>query len=325
MHEIDVHIMEGFRIGQVEDPEAATGLTAVLFPQGAAAGLDVRGGGPASRDTRILDSLAAAEFVHAIVLAGGSTFGLDATAGVQRYLEERQIGLQFVDSYIPLVCQSDIFDLQVGSSEVRPTADMGYKACVASEQGDKGNYRDGNYGAGCGATVGKVAGPTRSMKTGIGSFAVQCGALQVGAIVVVNALGDVYDPQTGRIIAGTLLEDGTGFADSSRLMYEGYAASTPHDVVANTTIGIVLTNAQLSKAQLCKVAGMGHDGMARAIRPVHTSMDGDSLYAVSLGDVPAAPDVVGTLAADVVAQAIVHAARSACGAHDLPAVADLTF
>lgn len=327
----------GVTVGQAEDAVAKTGITVMLAPDGIAAGMDVRGGGPASRDTRVLDPLAAAERIHAIVLGGGSAFGLDAAGGVMDFLEQHDVGLDVGVGGIkvPLVCQSDIFDLGIGSAEVRPDAQMARVACEACwKHEEAGNYRDGSFGAGCGATVGKLLGPQGMQKSGIGSAAVKVGPLMVGAIVVVNALGDVIDPATGAIVAGARGEDG-GFADSMQVlagMYEaaveqsvaGHAAgaaaadqaagvaamaSTPdQSAVTNTTIGIIFTNAALSKAQLCKVAGMGHDGMARAIRPVHMSMDGDSLYAVSGGEVQAPLDVVGALAADAVAQAILMAA-----------------
>jgi len=319
LREFPITDFPGISIGQVENTEAATGVTAILCQDGMAASIDVRGGGPASRDTRILDPLAAAESIHAVVLGGGSAFGLDAAGGVMRYLEEHGIGLEVGPVRVPLVCQSDIFDLMVGDPFTRPDAQMGYDACVAAEAG---NYRDGNYGAGCGATVGKIAGPDFCMKSGIGSYAVQLGELKVGAIVSVNAIGDVIDPSTGATVAGVLSEDKQGFRSTSDLMYAGYAAANP-GMAANTTIGAVITNAKFTKAQLAKMAGMAHDGYARAIAPVHTSMDGDSIYGLSVGQVPAELDVVGALAADVMAQAILRAVRSAEAAYGLPSAASL--
>jgi len=326
MKTIPIADIRGFSIGQVEDVQAAMGVTAIVCPEGMAAGLDVRGGGPASRDTRVLDPLAAAERIHAVLLSGGSAYGLDAAGGAMRYLSEHGIGIGIGDVVVPLVCQSDIFDLLIGKVGSYPDASMGYAACAAAEQG---NYRDGNYGGGCGATVGKLLGGDFCMKTGIGSYAVQVGELQVGALVVVNALGDVVDPATGQTVAGMLNGDRTGFRDSAETLYAIYesqtapASDTGTTLVANTTIGAVMTNAKLQKAQLCKVAGMAHDGMARAIRPVHTSMDGDSIYALSAGDVSAEPDVVGTLAAEVFAQAILVAARAAAPAYGLPSAQSL--
>lgn len=333
MQQIPLSAISGIRIGQVQDEEAATGVTVILCPDGMAASVDVRGGGPASRDSRILDPLATADRIHAVVLAGGSAFGLDAAGGVQRYLEEHGFGLDMGIARVPLVCQSDIFDLGVGDSSVRPDVAMGYAACQAAEESAAGNYRNGNYGAGCGATVGKILGPEFAMKSGIGSCAVQVGPLQVAAVVVVNAAGDVFDPADGRQIAGLLSQDKRGLRRTDEVMYALYeqqaagpGAEPPGaepPCAANTTIGAIITNAALSKAQLCKVAGMGHDGMARAICPVHTSMDGDSLYALSVGEVPAPMDLVGTLAAQAVPQAILKAVESAEPAYGLPSCRSL--
>lgn len=332
-----VHLSDipGIRIGQAEDAQAATGVTVIMNPNGMAAGIDVRGGGPASRDTRILDPLAAAERIHAVVLGGGSAFGLDAAGGVQTYLEEHGIGLDMGVARIPLVCQSDIFDLGIGRSDVRPDAAMGYAAAAAADTGTAGNYRDGNYGAGCGATVGKILGSEFCMKSGVGSAAFQVGSLIVGAVVVVNALGDIFDPATGKQIAGLLSEDKRGLRSSAEVLLQMYATeatrcdgvrnASPESsgVVTNTTIGAIITNANLPKAQLCKVASMAHDGMARCIAPVHTSMDGDTLYALSVGEVLATADIVGTLAAQATSQAILNAVRSSDAAYGLPSYKSL--
>ena len=220
---------------------------------------------------------------------------------------------------MPLVCQSDLFDLTVGDPFTRPDGAMGYEACKNAE---KGNYRDGNFGAGCGATVGKFAGMDFCMKSGIGSYAVEIGALQVGAVVAVNALGDIYDWKTGRKIAGLLSEDKKSFRQTEELLY----ASTQvveNKFTGNTTIGVILTNAEFGKASLCKIAGMAQDGYARSIRPIHTTADGDSIYAVSLGTVQADQDLVGTLAAEVMSEAIVRAVTSADSAYGYPAYQDL--
>lgn len=327
MQTISLADIPGIRIGQVEDAEGGTGATVIVAPDGMAAGVDVRGGGPASRDSRILDPLAAAEGIHAVLFAGGSAFGLDAAGGVQHFLEERGIGLPVGDVRVPLVCQSDIFDLLVGRSDVRPDAAMGYAACEAAFQGDAGNYRDGNYGAGCGATVGKVLGGDFCMKSGVGSYAVQLGELKIGALVVLNALGDVRDPSTGQTVAGVRSADGRSLGNTVAILSSGYEAHSPGPggagVVSNTTLGAVVTNARLSKAQLCKLAGMAHDGLARTIYPVHTAMDGDSIYGLSVGSVEASLDLVGTVAAEVVAQAVLVAARSAEAAFGLPSAKGL--
>ena len=215
MKEIPITSFRNLNIGQAENTAAGTGCTVFLLGQdGAPAGLDVRGGGPASRESELLKPLAAAQVIHAIVLAGGSAFGLDAAGGVMRYLEERGIGFDVGVTKVPLVCQSDLFDLTVADAHTRPDAAMAYQACVNAEAG---NYRDGNYGAGTGATVGKLLGMDHCMKSGIGSYAVQVGPLQVGAVVAVNALGDIYDYETGRKAAGLLADDGRTFLDSELL------------------------------------------------------------------------------------------------------------
>ena len=314
MTEIDIREIKGFRIGQAEDKDAATGCTVVLCGNGAAAGLDVRGGGPASRESQLLSPLANAEFIHAVVLAGGSAFGLDAAGGVQKYLEERGIGYDVGVAKVPLVCQADLFDLTVGRPDIRPDAAMAYKACEGAYQdgsdGKPGNYRDGCFGAGTGATVGKICGMERCTKTGMGSYAVRAGELEVGAIVALNALGDVFDWKSGRQIAGLVSEDGKGFSDSSSQLVK-YLTPQDNKFTSNTTLAVILTNADLPKARLCKVAGMAQDGMARAIRPVHTSADGDSVFALGTGEVKADTDLVGCLAADVLSEAIKRAVMAA--------------
>lgn len=320
MKEISIKDFRNIQIGQAENVQAGTGCTVFLLGrEGASVGLDVRGGGPASRESELLKPLATAQVIHAILLAGGSAFGLDAAGGVMRYLEERGIGVDVGVTRVPLVCQSDLFDLTVADAHTRPDAAMAYEACVNAETG---NYRDGNHGAGTGATVGKLLGMEHCMKSGIGSYAVQVGNLQVGAVVAVNAVGDVYDYENGRKIAGLLAADGKTFLDSELAALQAIEAQA-EKFVGNTTLGVILTNARLDKAHLCKIAGMAHDGYARAIRPVHTSMDGDSIYAVSLGDVPADMDVVGTLAARVMAKAIVRAVQAAEPAYGLPAAGEI--
>ena len=319
-HEISIREIRGLHIGQTEDAAAGTGCTVLICEQGMSAGLDIRGGGPASRDTHLLDPLTAAQTIHAVVLGGGSAFGLGAADGVMAYLEEWNIGFDVGVTKVPLVAQSDIFDLTVGDKSVRPDRAMGYAA--AKNAMEAPNYRDGNYGAGCGATVGKLAGMETCMKSGIGSYAVQLGPLQIGAIVVVNALGDVYDWKTGRKVAGLLKPDKRGFRDSVALMEESIAIHE-HRFAENTTIGAIVTNAAFTKTQLCKIAGMAHNGYARSIRPVHTSADGDSIYALSVGDISADIDLVGTLAAQVMSEAILRGVTSAESAYGFLAAKEL--
>ena len=322
MKEISVNDILQIKIGQMEDAENGTGCTVFVCEEGMRAGLDVRGGGPASRESELLKPLAAAQYIHAIVLAGGSAFGLGTANGVMKCLEERNIGFDVGVTKVPLVVQSDLFDLTVGSAFRRPDPEMGYAAAVHAL--DDPNYRDGNYGAGCGATVGKITGMDNCMKTGIGSYAVQIGDLQIGAVVALNALGDVYDWKTGKQIAGLLKEDGSGFRDTQEYM-KGNIDVVGNRFAGNTTLGVVITNAEFRKPELCKIAGMAHDGFARSIRPVHTSADGDSIYAVSVGNVRADQDVAGALAAEVVSEAITRAVNSAESAYGFPAAKDLSF
>lgn len=316
MKEISIQEFEGLSIGQAENKAAATGCTVLLLGKnGACVGQDVRGGGPASRESELLKPMAAADRIHAILLSGGSAYGLDAAGGVMRYLEEKDIGFDVGVAKVPLVCQSCLFDLGVADARTRPDAAMAYEACQNAETG---NYRDGNYGAGTGATVGKLLGGRGCMKSGIGSYAVQLGEVKIGAIAAVNALGDVCDWQTGRIAAGLLGPDGKSFLDSE-LVAARKTEVVFNKFVGNTTLGVVVTNAAFEKSQLCKIAGMAHDGFARAIRPVHTSADGDTAYAVSLGKVQADMDVVGAWGARVMAQAILRAVQAAEPAYGLPA------
>lgn len=320
MQEIAVNEIAPIRIGQTEDMKAATGCTVFLCPEGMRAGLDVRGGGPASRESQLLNPLMSAEVIHGIVLAGGSSYGLDAAGGVMQYLEEQDIGLDVGAAKVPLVVQSNIFDLKVGDAHVRPDRDMGYRA--ARQACTAPNYRDGNFGVGCGATIGKLYGMEYCMKSGIGSYAVQLGALQLGAVVVVNAYGDVFDWKTGAQLAGLLSEDKKGLRSTSACMKQSIRV-VDNRFTGNTTIAVVMTNAEFDKTKLCKIAGMAHDGYARSIQPVHTSADGDSIYAVSVGNVRADQDVVGLLAAEVVSTAIMRAVLSAEGAYGYPSAREL--
>ena len=320
MEFIEINQMEGFCIGSSENSQAGTGCTVILCPDGAACGVDVRGGGPASRETELLKSTAAADVIHAVALCGGSAFGLDAAGGVMRYLEERHIGFPTSAGVVPLVCASSIFDLACGDRQVRPDAAMGYAACVASEANEP---RPGNYGAGTGATVGKYAGMDRAMKSGLGICAAQAGNLQVGAVVSVNALGDVYDRQ-GRILAGMLTADRRGFANTvTAMLDEPEAALEPG--TTNTTIAAVMTNAAFPKAGMNKIAALASNGLVRAIAPVNTMADGDAVYALSVGAVQADINVVGTLAAQVLQEAIMQAVGAAGSAYGLLARRDLDW
>lgn len=318
--EIPITDISPLRIGQAENEEAATGCTVLICENGMRAGLDVRGGGPASRESQLLNPLMAAQTIHAIVLSGGSAYGLGTANGVMEYLEEHGYGYDTGYALVPLVAQSDIYDLSVGDPSVRPDASMGYEAAKAAFETP--NYQDGNYGAGCGATVGKLAGMEYCMKSGIGSYAVRLGELEVGAVVVVNALGDIYNWKTGEQIAGMLTEDKTKLRSSADFL-KNITQIEDNKFTGNTTLAVIITNASFNKSQLCKIAGMGHDGYARSINPVHTSADGDSIYAVSVGDVPADQDLVGSLASEVISEAIIRAVESAEGAYGYPSVSDI--
>ena len=319
LKEIDFMQIGGFKVGHAEDQEAGTGCTVLLFDILSPVAVDDRGVGPASRDTPLLNPVADCKGLHALLLSGGSAYALNAATGVMNYLEERGIGLAVGPTVVPLVCQSDIIDLGFGRADVRPDEAMAYRAC---KNASYSSVPQGNYGVGCGCTVGKLMGPENCMKSGIGSYAVQVGDLKVGALVAVNAVGDVYDFETGRKVAGLRADDGKTFLDSERVLMQQLDAPQ-EKFVGNTTLGILFTNAKLDKARLCKAAGMAHDGYARAIRPVHTSMDGDSIYAVSLGDVPADLDAGGVIGARVMAKAIVRAVEAADSAYGFPAARDM--
>ncbi|MCH5187886.1 MAG: P1 family peptidase [Oscillospiraceae bacterium] len=301
MREISITEIENVKIGSAEDMDARTGCTVVICEQGAPTGVDVRGGGPASRETELLSQQATCDRVHAVLLSGGSAFGLDAAGGVMEYLENKGVGLPVGSAIVPLVCQSCIFDLLVGKN-LRPDKEMAKRACEAAELNEP---KSGRVGAGAGATVGKLLGPDFSMDSGLGIYAVQLGELKVGAVVAVNASGDIIDFESGDIIAGLLNDDKTGFRDSEKTLYE-LAEMRP----GNTTIGVIITNAKFDKSRMTKVAQMAQDGYARSLRPVHTTMDGDTVYAMSVGSVESNVDLVGTLAARVMAAAIRNAVRS---------------
>ena len=297
--------VEGLRIGCAQDDDAKTGVTVLLFEGAAKVGVDVSGGGPASRETHLADPTTADNPVNAIMLAGGSAYGLAAADGVMRYLEEHGIGYDTGFSLVPLVCGSCIYDLSVGRADVRPDSQMGYAAC---KDAANNSPRSGDHGAGRGASVGKICGMDRASNSGMGLYAAKLGKLVVAAVVVVNALGDIYDPSTGAQVSGLKAADGSGFADSRAELYK---ISQKTDMfTGNTTIGAIVTNAGLSKAEMSKVASMTRNAYARCINPVGTLADGDTVYAASIGDVPADVNVVGTLAADVMTQAILDAVTS---------------
>ncbi len=319
MKEIDLLEVGGFRAGHAQDREAGTGCTVLLFDGCAPAGVDIRGGGPASRETPLLDPRMDAKGIHALLLSGGSAFGLDAAGGVMRYLEERDIGFDTGVTKVPLVCQSCIFDLAVGRPDVRPDAAMAYRAC---ENASREPLANGCVGGGTGACVGKYRGREFAMKTGIGTWAAQVGEIRVGAVVVLNALGDIFDIDTGKQIAGMRTEDGRGLRSSEHALWED-AGQCRSLFTGNTTIGAVLTNGAFNKAELGKIAAMAHNGYARAIRPVHTTADGDSIYALSVGTQTADLNAVGSLAAYVMGKAISRAVQAAEPMFGMPSASSL--
>lgn len=321
MREINILDIDNIKIGHAQSFDGGTGCTVIIAPKGAYAGVDIRGGGPASRETPLLNPVSGTEKIHAILLSGGSAFGLDAAGGVMDYLEKKGIGFDVGVTKVPLVCQSCIFDLAIGDKKSRPTKEMAFKACENAWTNEK--PRQGCIGAGTGATVGKLLGGEQCMKSGIGMYAVDINGLKVGAIAVVNALGDVFNSQ-GKKIAGLLNKEHTDFLSSEQIMYESIE---PKDnlFVTNTTICCVITNAAFDKAQMNKIAAFAQNGVARSINPVHTTADGDTVYALSTGEIKADINTVGTLSARVLSQAIENGVKNATGMYGLKAMCDLHF
>lgn len=315
--------VEGISVGQAVEKKRPTGCTVLLFGKGATAGVDVRGAAPGTRETDLLSPVNTVQQVQAILLSGGSAYGLDAVAGVVKYLEERGLGFKVgPEMIVPIVPAAILFDLPVGGDwKVRPTAETAYQACLRASSE---HVEEGSVGAGAGATIGKMFGMQTAMKSGIGTASIRVGktGIVVGALIAVNAMGDVIDPKTGKIVAGARNASGSGFRDSMASMRAGEQVELP--VGRNTTIGVVATNAAFDKTQMTKIAQMAHDGLARAINPVHTPSDGDTIFAVSTGTsaVKANHGAVGSLAAEAVVEAVLRAVRKARGLPGLPAVND---
>ena len=313
----------GIKVGHFTDNRRPTGCTVILCEDGATGGVDVRGSAPGTRETDLLDPKNLVQQVHAIVLSGGSAFGLETATGVVRWLEERGIGYDVGVAKVPIVPAAILFDLTVGDAKIRPDAEAGYKACKAASANAPA---EGNVGAGAGATVGKMFGGKRAMKGGIGTASIKLDGLTVGAIVAVNAVGDVIDPTTGKLIAGARTADGKKLAGTMAGILRGEALP-PMLGGTNTTIGLVATDAKLDKAQAQKVAQMAHDGLARTINPAHTMFDGDTIFTVATGKTtstkPVNVTLIGALAAEAMAQAVVRAIRAAKGIQNLPSAADI--
>ena len=303
--------MAGLAVGHFTDTRRPTGCTVIITPDGSVAGVDVRGAAPGTRETDLLHPSNLVDRVHAIVLAGGSAWGLDAASGVMQWLEEQQIGLPVGFGLVPIVPAAVLFDLPVGNARIRPDAQAGYAACVAAS---RQRPLEGNVGAGAGALVGKIFGLRRAMKGGIGSASMTVNGITVGAIIACNALGDIINPATGLLLAGARTADGAAMVDSRAALIAG---DSPKPVMAgtNTTIGVIATDAVLTKAQAHRLALVAHDGLARSINPVHTLSDGDTLFALGTGKAgkPADMMLLSTLAAEVTAMAVVRAVMAASG------------
>lgn len=295
----------GLRVGHAHDAAARTGCTVILPPPPAIAGVDVRGSAPGSREIEVLKPVRLVQEVHGIFFTGGSAFGLNAAAGVQRYLEEQNLGFDVGVAKVPIVPAAVIFDLHVGDPQIRPTAEMAYQACCEASTAES---RQGAVGAGCGATVGKILGVPHSMAGGVGMASWRHGALVIGVLAVVNAYGDIVDPQTGTLVAGARNAEG-GWLDTQAYLHAHPFA--PARAWSNTTLALVATNAQFQRVEITKIAQMAQDGLARAIRPAHTPFDGDMVFAISCGKEQASLLAVGALAAELVAAAIVSAVQTA--------------
>jgi L-aminopeptidase/D-esterase-like protein len=315
----------GVLCGHFTDPRRPTGCTVVIAPEGAVGGVDVRGASPGTRETELLSPINTVQQVHAVLLSGGSAFGLDAAGGVMRWLEERGIGVQVGPARVPIVPAAILFDLFTGDPSIRPDAAAGYAACQAASDE---LLAEGNVGAGAGAVVGKLFGIERAMKGGVGQAVMTVNGITIGAIVAVNAVGDVIDPATGRVVAGARSADGATMVGATQAFLRG---ELPVNLQAGaaTTLAVVVTDALLAKPAANKLAQMAHDGLARCISPVHTVSDGDTVFALATGASGQSGNltVLGTLAAEVVAMAVLRAVRAAVaiggpGLPTLPAARD---
>ncbi|WP_195948071.1 P1 family peptidase [Paraclostridium bifermentans] len=297
--------VKGIKVGQVEDKEGLTGCTVIICEDGGVCGVDVRGSAPGTRETDLLDPINMVQKVHAIVLSGGSAFGLESTCGVSRYLEEKGIGFDVGVEKVPIVTGAVLFDLGVGDPKCRPNIEMGYKACQIANNIE---LKQGNYGAGCGATVGKIRGSEFCTKGGIGSYSIKLdNGLVVSAIIAVNAFGDVYE--NGQVIAGVLNDDKTDFLNTYDLMKKGVNKGGFN--IDNTTIGAVVTNAKLSKAECKKISQMAHNGFAKSIFPIHTPHDGDTIFTLATGEVETDITLLGSIASEVVEKSVINAIKNA--------------
>jgi L-aminopeptidase/D-esterase-like protein len=315
--------VEGLKVGHFTETKRTTGCTVVIAEHGAVAGVDVRGGAPGTRETDLLNPVNSVQQVFAVVISGGSAFGLDTASGVMRYLDEKNIGYKLGPLNVPIVPAAILFDLGVGDPKIRPTAESGYQACIAATSGP---VAEGSVGAGAGATIGKFFGPQWAMKAGLGTCSIRVGdtGVVVGAMAAVNAAGDIYDPANGKILAGARSPRGEGFLNAMEAILGGYAVVAPAPGT-NTTLGVVATNATLNKDEATKMAQMAQDGLARTINPSHTPFDGDTIFSLATGTLKAKVNVgaIGAIAAVAVSRAIVRAITQASGIPGYPSYADI--
>ncbi len=322
MKTLYVDQIDDFKLGHNQDHTALTGCTVIICEEGAVTGVDVKGGSPGSRETDLLASENTVEKAHATFLAGGSAYGLDVGSGVMKFLEEKEIGFDVQTTKVPIVPGAILFDLGIGDNKIRPDQDMGYKACENAYQNEK---VFGNIGAGTGATIGKALGPEFSMKAGIGYAGYQLGPLQIAATVAVNAVGDVIDPYTGKQIAGIFdRKKNQLLSTSDILLSKGEQSLNHHGYYGNTTIGTIMTNAKLTKAQANKMATIAQDGIAKTINPSHTLMDGDTLFTMTSNRIEVDPTIISILATKVVTEAIIDGVTKAKTVLGVPSVQDLS-
>lgn len=310
--------VQGLEVGHSQSKEGITGCTVVICKEGATGGVDVRGGAPGTRETDLFKAENMIQKVHAIVLSGGSAFGLDAASGVMKFLEEEGIGFNVGVATVPIVASAVIFDLALGDPLIRPNLEMGYKASKSASQTEN---TQGNIGCGMGASVGKIMGPNNGMKSGIGSASISFGDLVVSAIVSVNSFGDIYNHKTGEQIAGVYDYENKKLLNTIEIM-------TNNEVqlgfsIENTTIGVIGTNAILTKAEANKVSQMAQNGLARSINPVHSMMDGDTVFTMATNVVKSDVNIIGTLAAEVMSRAISNGIKSAESINGLFAYSDI--
>lgn len=310
--------VKGIKAGHSQSEQGMTGCTAVICEKGAVGGVDVRGSAPGTRETDLLKPEKMVDRIHGVVLAGGSAFGLEAASGVMRYLEEQKIGFNVGVTKVPIVTSAVIFDLNIGDYKIRPDLQMGYDAARSATAEES---RQGNVGCGMGATVGKVLGPEHAMKSGLGSASVKAGELIVSAIIAVNSFGDIYDYETGRQLAGVYDYKKRELLNTYEIMKRERASlGFP---MRNTTIGVVATNAVLTKAEANKIAAMAQNGFARSINPVHTMLDGDTIFTMATNEIKADINLVGTMAAEAVSRAITNAVINAKSCHGLVSYSDI--